>query len=210
MRGRRVHSARTARDPILKTLSIGFGLLLALGACDSSPVRPDGNAVSNSAANASAPASPARPAEAALPPLVLEGYGLRLSGVAPGTELPFDSPKAATIEAVTKALGRPPTEVGANEECGGGGLQFAAWDEITIWFENDRFAGWDSKGKLKTQGGIGIGSSRADLAPLRGLEVEESTLGTEFRSGGLSGILASKAPDAKVTNLWGGSTCVFR
>lgn len=185
----------------------GF-LLLATGACGAPSRQGDGNAASVEA-NASAQATAA--ADPALAPLVLEGHGLRLSGVAPGTELPFDSPKPATIEAVTRALGRPPGELGTNEECGGGGLEFAAWkDEITIWFENDRFVGWDSKGKLKTPGGIGIGSSRADLATLRGLEVEESTLGIEFMAGGLSGLFASKAPDAKVTHLWGGSTCVFR
>jgi hypothetical protein len=196
----------------LGRLAIGCGLagflLLSLGACDPAPGRADGNAASDAAANAApAPASP----DPALPPLVLEGHGLRLSGVAPGTELPFDSPETATIEAIAKSLGQPPTERGANAECGGGGLEYAEWKgEITAWFEEDRFVGWDSKGKLKTPGGVGIGSRRADLALLRGLEVEESTLGTEFRAGGLSGILASKAPDARVTHLWGGSTCVFR
>jgi hypothetical protein len=182
-------------------------LLLALAACDSAPRQAERGAASD----APAKVAPAAAADPVLAPLVLEGHGLRLSGVAPGTELPFDSPKAAAIEAVTKALGRPPSEQGANDECGGGGLEFAAWgDEITLWFEEERFAGWDSKGKLKTPGGIGIGSARAELEPLRGLEVEESTLGTEFRAGGLSGLLASKAPDARVTALWGGSTCVFR
>lgn len=191
-------------------------LLLGLGACGPTPAD-GGNGAAPAAANSAAAAgdgsAPARPASAdpALAPLVLEGHGLRISGVAPGTELPFDTPKAAAIEAVAKALGRPPTERGTNEECGGGGLEFAAWkDEITAWFENDRFVGWDTKGKLKTPGGIGIGSSRADLASLSGLDVEESTLGMEFRAGGLSGILDSKAPDAKVIHLWGGSTCVFR
>lgn len=189
-------------------------LILGLGACSEAPQEADTNAASNSAfnsANAATPAGPGRPADPVLAPLVLEGHGLRISGVAPGTELPFNSPKDATVEAVTKALGRPPTERGTNDECGGGSLEFATWEgEITAWFEEDRFAGWDSKGKLKTPGGIAIGSSRADLAPLRGLEVEESSLGTEFRAGGLSGVLASKAPDARVTHLWGGSTCVFR
>lgn len=186
-------------------------LLLGLGACDSAPRQGGGNAASNAAAPSETALAPTAASDPALPPLLLEGHGLRISGTAPGTELPFDSPKAAAIEAVARALGGPPGEQGTNEECGGGGLEFAAWEgEITAWFENDRFVGWDSKGKLKTPGGIGLGSSRADLAPLRGLDVEESTLGIEFRSGGLSGVLASQAPDAKVTHLWGGSTCVFR
>jgi hypothetical protein len=212
MCGDKVHPAAMRRH--LRRESIGCALagalLLGLGACDAPPRQSDGNAASTPAGAAS-PAAPTASADPALAPLLLEGHGLRLSGVAPGTELPFDSPKAATIEAVARALGRPPAERGTNDECGGGGLEFAEWtDEITVWFENDRFVGWDSKGKLKTPGGVGVGSSRADLAPLRGIEVEESTLGTEFRAGGLSGILASKAPDAKVIHLWGGSTCVFR
>jgi len=40
--------------------------------------------------------------------------------------------------------------------------------------------------------------------------VEESTRGIEFTADGVSGILASNAPDARVTALWAGATCVFR
>jgi len=193
----------------LYKLTIGAGLiLLGLAACDAEPARNESMANSATPANASVPA-PAPVAAAA--PIVLEGAGLRIPGESPPRTLAFDMPKAATVEALTKALGRPPTERGANEECGGGGMEFAAWEgEIVAWFLDDRFAGWDNKGGLKTIQGIGIGSTLAQVSALPGFEVEESTLGTEFRAGGLSGILASKAPDAKVTHLWGGATCVFR
>lgn len=180
------------------------------GAADNASANAAADPAANSAAaNESAGAPAAKPA--ARSPLVLEGAGLSIPDASPPRIVSFETPKAAAVEAVTKALGRPPTETGENGECGGGGLEYAAWkDEITLWFESGRFAGWDNKGKLKTGGGVGIGSSRADLAALAGFEVEESTLGTEFRAGGMSGILDSKAPDAKVTALWGGSTCVFR
>ena len=189
-------------------------LLLGLAACDPEPSA--NGAAANSAANeavtANGAAARATPApEAAAAAIVLEGAGLRLPGASPPRTLGFDLPEAATIEGLTRALGRAPTELGENQECGGGGMKFAEWkDELIVWFIDGRFAGWDSPGGLKTLGGIGIGSSRADLVTLPGFEVEESTLGTEFRSGGLSGILASRAPDAKVTHLWGGATCVFR
>ena len=194
-------------------LTVGAGLLLlGLAACDPAPSGNDGTANVASNVAVTATASESKPESAAAPaPVVLEGAGLRIPGASPPVTLAFDMPEAATIDALTKALGRPPTEQGANEECGGGGMNFAAWEgEITAWFLDDRFAGWDSKGGLKTLEGIGIGSRRADLATLPGFEVEESSLGTEFRSGGLSGILASKAPDARVVHLWGGATCVFR
>jgi hypothetical protein len=142
---------------------------------------------------------------------VLEGAGIGIPDASPPQIVSFETPKAAAVAALTKALGRPPAEIGENDECPGGGLEYATWkDEITLWFENGSFVGWDNKGKLKTKGGIGIGSGRSEVALLAGMEVEESTLGTEFRAGGLSGLLSSKAPDAKVTHLWGGATCVFR
>ena len=188
-------------------LTIGAGLLLlALSACGAEPAQNDGAAKevsSNAAVKAEAP-----PPAAAI---VLEGSGLRIPGASPPRTLTLDMPKSATIEALAKALGRPPTELGANGECGGGGMEFAAWEgDIIAWFLDDRFAGWDNKGGFRTIEGIGIGSSRSEVEVLPGFEVEESTLGAEFRAGGLSGILASKAPDAKVTHLWGGATCVFR
>jgi hypothetical protein len=187
-------------------------LMLGLAACDSAPTGND--VTSNVAANAAAPAnsSAAQPKPAvAAAAVVLEGSGLRLPGASPPRSLAFDTPEAETIAALTKAFGRAPTEQGGNEECGGGGMKFAEWKgELTAWFLDQRFAGWDSPGKLKTLEGIGIGSPRASLATLPGFEVEESTLGTEFRSGGLSGTFESKAPGAKVTHLWGGATCVFR
>jgi hypothetical protein len=191
-------------------------LLFGLASCGPEADKTDANAAANGAANAAAPAAsgeapapPSPPAERS--PLVLEGAGIGIPDASPPRIVSFDTAKPSAIDAVTRALGHPPTKLGENGECGGGGLEFAEWKgEITLWFENGRFAGWDNKGKLKTTGGIGIGSSRADLAQLAGLEVEESTLGTEFRAGGLSGILSSKAPGGKVTSLWGGTTCVFR
>ena len=195
----------------MQKLTIGAALfLLGLAACGSEPAANESTANSTPAANLSAsqpsPVAPQTPAA----PVVLEGAGLRIPGAAPRT-LAFDLSEAATVEALAGALKRPPDERGENEECGGGSMKFAEWkDELTVWFLDGRFAGWDSKGKLKTIEGIGVGSARADLATLPGFEVEESSLGTEFRSGGLSGLFDSKAPAAKVSHLWGGATCVFR
>jgi hypothetical protein len=194
----------------LHNLTIGAGaLLLGLAACDSQPAQNQSTANSALPANSSTSAPAPAPAVAAAP-VVLEGSGLRIPGPTPRT-LAFDLSEAETIAALTKAFGRPPTERGENSECGGGSMNFADWEgNLMVYFLDGRFAGWDSRGKLKTLEGVGVGSGRTELAALPGFEVEESTLGTEFRSGGLSGILDSKAPGAKVTQLWGGATCVFR
>ena len=194
----------------MRQLSIISGLagLLALAACGGAPEQgADESAAPEAPVSGNNMAAGEEPAPAPAKPPVLEGEGLRI-----GTEkLAFGTAKAATIAALTRALGRPPGEQGINEECGGGALEYASWPgEITLYFESGGFAGWDERGKLRTAGGIGLGSSRALVASLPGLEVEESTLGTEFTAGGLGGILDSDSPTAKVTNLWGGTTCVFR
>ncbi|HEX8309287.1 MAG TPA: hypothetical protein VF645_12805 [Allosphingosinicella sp.] len=196
----------------MQKLTIGAGLLLlGLAACDSGQVD-EGNAANSALpANMSAPGPAPAPVQAPAASVVLEGAGLRIPGASPPRTLAFGLPEAETVDALTKALGHAPSERGENEECGGGAMKFARWEgDLTAWFLDGQFAGWDSKGKLKTLEGIGIGSARTDLGTLPGFEVEESSLGTEFRSGGLSGTFDSKAPGAKVATLWGGATCVFR
>jgi hypothetical protein len=142
---------------------------------------------------------------------VLEGNGLRLVEPDGGAAhlLAFDAPMKDAIQAATRVLGRPPGERGTNDECGGGSQDFAEWKgDIILWFAEDRFVGWDSKGDLKTADGLGVGSRRSSL---RQFQVEASTLGTEFTGGGgLNGLLESPAPQARITALWAGSTCVFR
>jgi hypothetical protein len=54
--------------------------------------------------------------------------------------------------------------------------------------------------------GVGVGSSRADLEGAHAISVEETTLGTEFTFGGVSGIL----DDGRVSSLWAGVSCNFR
>jgi hypothetical protein len=183
---------------------------LALAACGSSDPVPTseaaGPAENAAAGNAAAPASTASPAAA--PSILLEGQGLRLASSGP---LPFGTDRAATVTALTAAFGKPPSRQGANAECGAGPMRFAEWDKaLNIWFLDGRLAGWDTHGALKTADGIGLGSSRPQVAELPGFSVEETSLGTEFSASGLGGLFASKAANAKVDALWAGNSCVFR
>jgi hypothetical protein len=116
---------------------------------------------------------------------------------------------AETIPVLTGALGRAPSARGTNEECGGGSQDFAEWKgDIVAWFAEGRFVGWDSKGDLKTADGLALGSRRSALPQF---QVEQSSLGTEFTGrSGLYGLLESPAPQARITALWAGSTCIFR
>lgn len=150
------------------------------------------------------------------PPAAVElaGGGLRtLPGKGGGPHMiAFGTPKSATIAALTRALGRAPGKRGANAECGGGPQTFVTWEGLlTLWFsEEEGFVGWESRGRLATAQGIAIGSPRAALRALKGVQVAQTSLGTEFTAGELDGLLASRAANAKVQALWSGSTCVFR
>ena len=48
---------------------------------------------------------------------------------------------------------------------------------------------------------------RADLTPL---EVTQTTLGTEWSAGSLSGLLEGATDDSEVTAMWAGRTCLSR
>ncbi|WEK47960.1 MAG: hypothetical protein P0Y56_06590 [Candidatus Andeanibacterium colombiense] len=104
---------------------------------------------------------------------------------------------------------------GRMEECGAGPLTYAKWDDgFTLYGQNGAFMGWfaDTRaaGKLATAGGIGPGSTRAQLDGAYAAEVFESTLGTEFLAGDIGGLLDGTGPQARVTALWAGVSCNFR
>lgn len=126
----------------------------------------------------------------------------------------FGMSRAEATRMLKTALGNP-IEEADNQDCGAGSLGYAAFrDGLSLYFEGDKFAGWDLDGrdspKFTTANGIGIGMTRKALEAAGKVEVGETTIGQEFMMGDLSGLLSSGAPDAKVTNLWAGVTCIAR
>ena len=147
--------------------------------------------------------------------LAVEAEGLRLVDTATGAArpLPFGMPKDQLL-AILESF-RGPADGGTNSECGAGPLEYAVWaDGLTLYFQDGNFAGWAldprAEGAHATASGVGPGSTRAHLDAAYDAEVEETTLGTEFTAGGLSGLLDGQGPDARIGAMWAGVNCVFR
>src|SRR5687768_8621515 len=89
--------------------------------------------------------------------IVLEAEGLRIvDDRTESTTLSFGLSQASTTDALVAIAGKPNSE-GINEECGAGRLAYAEWNgELTVWFQEGRFAGWKSEGGLTTADGIGL------------------------------------------------------
>jgi hypothetical protein len=194
----RVHTALT------------LAAVLALGACDSPTETPAPVPATEPDATPVAPA----PAEAAQGGLALEGEGLRaFTAQGSARALPFGLSQDMVLTAVSTLLDTPTPQVTTNSECGAGPTQFAEYPNgLQLAFQNGEFAGWylDEPG-LTTADGVGVGTSRADLQSARVIEmIPESTLGAEFSSGDLGGMLSSDAPDATIDALYAGLTCFFR
>ncbi|MDO9473815.1 MAG: hypothetical protein Q7J28_12225 [Caulobacter sp.] len=174
------------------------------------------------------PAAPAEPIVAAPPSgpapvattqaaVALDAGGLMIVTKDTGSSrmIDFGLPKAQVAAIVTNVAGAPTPE-STNSECGAGPVQFIAWpDGLTLLFQEDRFVGWsvdkDAAGKQSTMSGVGVGSTRADLAAAySGVQVSETSLGQEFRAGGLYGVLDGADTTAKIEVMWAGTSCVFR
>ena len=192
-------------------------LLALIAACRAEPAADEAAAPAQVEAPATAePAvTPAAPTAQAEPKLAIDAEGLRLFDAVTGAARPiaFGTPRAAVLAGL--AFRGAPSGTGRLEECGAGPLDTARWDDgLTLYFQGDKFLGWalggDDTRKVTTAAGIGLGSTRAELESAYNAKVQESTLGTEFAAGELFGILDGTGANAKITHLWGGTSCNMR
>ena len=193
-------------------------LALPIAACGSgsSPEagsRPDANAASAAQPAPGPSADGARPAEREVA-VNLDPEGVRLVEPESGASslLSFGTARSQAVAVLDRGFGAAPEEQTLNAECGAGPILHVRWRNGFVGlFQEDDFLGWTVlEPGLSTADGIGIGSPRTTVESSRTIEVEETTLGTEFSAGDLGGLFESAAPDAPVTALWAGLTCLFR
>lgn len=195
----------------LKILAIW--LPLALAACGGAGDSNTGSAVDPTTPQATPPDQSVRVPRGSMG-VALEGEGVRLVDMSSGTARPiaFGTGIDQVEASLAAAFGAPPSERGVNAECGAGPILHVQWPNGFVLLAQDgRFLGWEARASgPTTMDGIGVGSTRAEIEQSRRIEIEQSTLGTEFRSGGLGGLLEGEGAQARVGTLWAGLTCHFR
>lgn len=198
-------------------LPLGLTLLLTTAACTRTPDTADVNGT-DSTADTVDPVDPAPvdPVEDTKSVLALSGEGLQLVGDQSGSTetLAFGTDIAVVANVVTELVGEP-TESSENTECGSGPQMITQWPNgLVLHAADGELIGWSTQpgtdASLTTIAGVGVGSTRGQLEAAYTVEVIESTLGTEFSTGELFGILSSTKPDATIENLWAGTVCNFR
>lgn len=151
--------------------------------------------------------------DSAITTFVIEGEGLRFFVLATGAArpLPFGTDSAVVHEALLRTPAGVPVESGRGGDCPG---SYARWSNgLSLRYAAGRFIGWSvaaGDGTVTTAGGIGVGSTRAQLEDVMTLEVIATSLGTEFTAGGIAGLLDGTGPAARVSNLWAGEVCIAR
>jgi hypothetical protein len=188
-----------------------LGSALLSGACArEAPVPANGTA--NAAAPAPAtPAPAANAANAAAPapasPTAPRTYTLAGNGIDPGIR--FGMAEAEALAAARAAFGEPTGRREHNDECGEGPMDFVAFHDLHLGFQDGRLVGWSLGGRsppLRTAGGLAVGAPRSVLGTA---EIDrESSLGPEFAVDEVGGILDQDA--RRIEALWAGSTCQFR
>jgi hypothetical protein len=186
--------------------------LLALAACSAAPANDTAPAPAPSATPVAATTpSPTPSATPETPQLALsvDGEGLRF--VYPNgrtVPLAFGTSQAQAITATTAALGDPKAR-GTNADCPNGPVDFARWESgFTLHFRDAALVGWTGAPGVTNMAGIGVGSTRRDLTDVLDARIKQTSLGTQFTAGGLTGILASDAANAKIEAMWAGEGCV--
>ena len=165
--------------------------------------------------NISEPSTITRSKPLAASGLVVDGEGLRwfLQPSGSARPLPFGSPQAAVIASIESVRGL--ASKGTNQDCGAGPVEYATWrDGLSLVFQNNRLAGWGlssrAKGAIATAAGVGPGSTRAELESAYNTIVSRTSLGYEFSAGALHGVIDGPSASARITDMWGGVSCVAR
>lgn len=199
---------------------VSLVLAVALTAC-SAEERDPGPIAQAAPADQPAGNQPDSPVKAEIV-IALDGEGLRFVNAGTGSThlLAFGADRATTESAIAAQLGEPDGR-SSNQECGAGPVDFTHYGDMNAHFQEDRFVGWslrdgDRQAALTTMSGIGIGTKRSEMAQSVVFDIyEDSSIGTEFHTGGdepggFSGLFESEAPDARITDLWAGTSCIFR
>lgn len=160
---------------------------------------------------------PADPQDTPTFMMALADDGLQTVDVQTGStlDLLFEVDREIAVSTVSTALGDP-TETVDTSECPAGPLKITTWSNgFSLNTLDEVFVGWSVRPdlgseNLTTIAGVGIGTSRKNLQDAYDVEIFESSLGTEFNVGQMSGILSSDQPDGEITNLWAGLNCIFR
>ena len=153
------------------------------------------------------------PPAAGAPSLAVDSEGLRLFR-ASGSALPIPF-GTARAEALRMLQYRGPPGTGTQEECSSGPLAFAVWpDGFKLYFQKDRFTGWAldnrARGAVATAAGVGPGVTRSSVEEAIFIKVAKTSLSDEFSSGDLIGLFDGPAVNSRVTDMWAGTSCIFR
>lgn len=148
----------------------------------------------------------------AAPTVVLEDDALRVVEADSGSTQRFGlgSDEQSVLRALTRALPGPRMVTDGSGDCWNNTVHFRDAD-LVLHFSEGTLAGWylGERGTLRTAAGYGIGSTRAELDAVADPTVGDEGLGLEFVAGSIVGGLESEAPDAKITDLRSGDTCVM-
>lgn len=140
----------------------------------------------------------------------LDSEGLRLVDEGSGTTrlIPFGTPREEAMATISRIAG-PAIESGNMDECGPGPLAFVEYaDGLRLWFSQGGFSGWESTGDLSTMDGLSAATDRSALQASGITEFTNDTLGEEFESGGIYGILEPDGQEVALLHV--GDNCFMR
>ena len=184
------------------SFGISISALLMLAACQQQAAQPVDEP-------SEAPSDPL--ADATKASVQLGGGGIVVPAQAGDAqlELPFGSLRNATETSLAAVLGEK-TGSSAQDECPVGPVMTTDYDDMTLSFQNDKFAGWMAEGQYLPTETLGEFKAQQGVTA-----VPDSTLGSEYTMGEEGGpiitvLFDGTGDDAKASKMWAGANCIFR